>query len=759
MTLSERAKNGKDLAAAFLLGCVLGIFCVVPTMAGRHGTFILRGDFRAQEIPVLMLAGQAIRRGDIFWNWHIDLGSDLIESLTYYGLGSPFTWVSYLFPPERMPYVTGFLFVLKYAVATVCAYAYIRRFVPSSSGNTDITGALPALCGALLYAFSGFQSINIYYGFFHDVVAFFPLLLLGYETLVHENRRGLFALAVMLNALVNYYFFIQEVLFLILYHFCREGFHPVKNRRAIARCFLEGVTGVLQAGILFVPALISTMRNPRTDSFINPLRFVLASARVSLFHVRSLLFPGELLDQPSCIMDYNYGSYSAYLPLLGMVLVIAYLLKHKTDRLSRLLYICLLCMFVPALNAVFNLMIESSATVQRWLYMMILMMALASSKVIAEPEAYPVRRVSLFYAGFILLLTAFMYLWHANRYEMIRDGRMFLVYTATGLAGTLLTAFLFRIRRTARTFRSLMLFCVSLFCVFTTLLCTMRYQVPAEEASQYLTQADLYRGLRVDDARYRFFSTDNLLAMGGGQKVTGSFLSTKNSSILAFYKTFMDEEIGQSSIRMNYSNDELKGIRPLLAGRYEISEAGLLTEDADTLPVGSVYDTYITESEFYAIPAKLRAMAMLKWIILADDETAAADGFLKHEEHISQIPETDDTWLQTLLRERETIGEPVTGPRSFTCTVQTKQPGFVFFSIPFSEGFRAYVDDAPVAITKSNHMMAVPVRAGTHTITFRYRNPFVIAGCVCSVAGWVLWGLLRGRLFFSALASDSERRC
>ena len=205
----------------------------------------------------------------------------------------------------------------------------------------------------------------------------------------------------------------------------------------------------------------------------------------------------------------------------------------------------------------------------------------------------------------------------------------------------------------------------------------------------------------------------------------------------------MDEEIGQSSIRMNYSNDELKGIRALLAGRYEISEAGLLTEDADTLPVGSVYDTYITASEFAEIPAELRAMAMLKWIILADDETAAADGFLKHEADIARILDADDTAMQALLREKETIQTLETDPRGFTCTVRTKQPGFVFFSVPFSEGFRAHADDTPVAITKSNHMMAVPVQAGTHTITFRYRNPFVIAGIVCSVAGWVMWGLLR----------------
>lgn len=724
---------------ALLAGSAAGFLSLLPVMISGNGTFILRGDFRAQAIPVLMLIGRAVRNGDIFWNWHIDLGSDFTESLTYYGLGSPFTWVSLLFPPERMPYVTGFLLVLKYAVATVCAYAFIRRFVPASGGRETAADMLPALTGALLYAFSGFQSVNIYYGFFHDAVAFFPLLPLGYEKLVHDGRRGYFAIAVMLNALVSYYFFIQEVIFLVLYHFCREGFRPAQNRRIIARCFAEGITGILQAGILFLPALVSTMNNPRTDSFINPFRYLLASARVSLFNVRSLLFPGELLDLPSCILDYNYGSRSAYLPLVGMALVIAYLLKHKTDWLSRLLYVCLLCVFVPALNAVFNLMIESSATTQRWLYMMILVMALASSKVITDPGAYPVKRVCLFYAGFIMLLTVFMYLWHTTRHEMIRDNRVFLVYTAAGLAGVLITAFLFRVNRPGRAFRSLLLFCVSLFCILSTALCAMRYRVTVDEASQFTAQTKLFRGLKTDDTRYRFFSTDNLLSMGGGQKTTGSYLSTKNSSILSFYKGFMDEEIGISSIRMNYSNDELKGIRALLAGRYEITEGGLLTEDPDTLPVGSVYDTYITASEFSEIPAGLRAMAMLKWIILADDKTDVADGFLQHEEDIAQILDADDTWLQALLREKETVRTLETDTRGFTCDIRTKQPGFVFFSVPYSAGFRAYVDDVPVAIAKSNHMMAVPVTAGEHIISFRYKNTFVLSGLICSVSGWVLW--------------------
>ena len=140
----------------------------------------------------------------------------------------------------------------------------------------------------------------------------------------------------------------------------------------------------------------------------------------------------------------------------------------------------------------------------------------------------------------IVLLTAFMYWWHANRFEMIRDHRMFPVYTAVGLIGVPVTALVFRAEHNGRAFRRLLLSCVSLFGVFSTLLGTMRYQVSAEEASQYLALAERYRHVRIEDERFRIFSTDNLLSMGGYQRVTGSFLSTKNSSILAFYKGFMD---------------------------------------------------------------------------------------------------------------------------------------------------------------------------------------------------------------------------
>mgnify|MGYP002234134056 CR=1 FL=1 len=62
--------------------------------------------------------------------------------------------------------------MLKTAVAALTSYAYIARFVR----NKDY-----AVIGALLYAFSGFTTYNVFFNHFHEAIAFFPLLLIGWR--------------------------------------------------------------------------------------------------------------------------------------------------------------------------------------------------------------------------------------------------------------------------------------------------------------------------------------------------------------------------------------------------------------------------------------------------------------------------------------------------------------------------------------------------------------------------------------------------
>ena len=221
---ADRKNSLRQYAKVFGLGLLTSFLFFLPFLIWDKGYFIYYGDFNVQQIPFYKMTHDAIRSGNVLWNWYTDLGANFVGSYAFYLLGSPYFWLTLLFPSKAVPYLMAPLLMLKFGTAAVTSYAYLRRFV--KNGNY-------AVIGSLLYAFSGYSIYNIFFNHFHEVIAFFPLLLIGMEEFVINKRRGAFALAVGLCAVVNYYFFFGEVVFCVIYFIVRavydrndpKGFH------------------------------------------------------------------------------------------------------------------------------------------------------------------------------------------------------------------------------------------------------------------------------------------------------------------------------------------------------------------------------------------------------------------------------------------------------------------------------------------------------------------------------------------------------
>ena len=197
MTYSVAKKRllGKEKGQArsvFFIALVCAACFFVPFMIYDGGYFLFFGDFNVQQIPFYKLCHEAIRNGEIGWSFTTDLGANFIGSYTFYNITSPFFWLTLPFPNSWVPYFMGPLLILKFACAALTAFLFIRRFT-----RYDYTAKL----GALLYAFSGFSIYNIFFNHFHEAIVFFPLLLLAFEMLVTENKRGVFAVTVAVCAM------------------------------------------------------------------------------------------------------------------------------------------------------------------------------------------------------------------------------------------------------------------------------------------------------------------------------------------------------------------------------------------------------------------------------------------------------------------------------------------------------------------------------------------------------------------------------
>lgn len=733
-----------DYLKIFIMNFMIAMLSFALLMIRGNGIFTLSNDFNEQQIPFHMLANNSLKNGGFLWNWSIDLGSSFVGALGFYVLGSPFAWISFLFPAKYYPFLVGWLYMMKYAAAGTLAYGYIKLF----------TSKKYAALGAVLYAFSGFQCVNLIFHHFHDAVAFFPLLLIGYEKLAKEGKKGILAFAVFVNAFVNYYFFIQEVIFLILYFLCREGIHLWKKRKLIGSCFAEGILGVGMAGIVFIPSVFFTMQNPRITRLLPVDHWIYSGNRDFLQIIRTLLFPGELMCSQSCIKEYDWTSWSAYLPMIGLSLVLCYLLKNWKNWLGRILLIGIAATGIPLINSAFGMF--SDTNYHRWLYMLILLMSLASAIVMENRKDYPIKKVSFLLFLFMCFITIGSFWWSENKFQLIYQPKVFLVWSITGIMGVLLTCLItFGIKK-ERSYFFCMCCAVISFSIFTTgYTAELYHRISTQTSQQYYSRIMAFQDFTLPDDRYRLDSSDNTLLMTASLPGTGSFTSMVNASIYDFY-----EALGTS--RPVFTPETPEGTRELLGGKYYVSTEieedtrylqKVSSSDKDyylyeydlAVPIGSAYNMYMTSSDFLQLPNEIRPAAMLKCIIVSDDEEYKVSELLqKYDPHREGEITTEkiEKYVQERNREASETLEKSTG--GFACTISADKKKYAFFSVPYDKGYKAYVNGNKVEILKTNGMMAIPLENGLNEIKFVYINYDLITGLISTIVFFVLWILYKG---------------
>ena len=110
-------------------------------MIVNKGIFLYYGDFNSQQMMFYQHCHDAVRSGNMGWDWGTDLGSSFVGSYAFYLLGSPFFWLTTLFPSGAVPYLIPWLLALKTAIAAITAYAYIRFFVDNTSACFTLSQA------------------------------------------------------------------------------------------------------------------------------------------------------------------------------------------------------------------------------------------------------------------------------------------------------------------------------------------------------------------------------------------------------------------------------------------------------------------------------------------------------------------------------------------------------------------------------------------------------------------------------------------
>lgn len=766
-------QKGKGLWT-FLVALGVAAACFLPYIIAGLGYFTFFGDFNVQQIPFYKLCHEAIKTGNIYWNFNTDLGANFIGSYSFYLLGSPFFLITLPFPNSWVPYFMGPLLILKFACAALTAYLYIRRFTrtPESAGIAGI-----------LYAFSGFSVYNIFFNHFHEAIIVFPLLLLSLELLITENRRGVFALTVALCATVNYFFFFGMVVFTVIYFFVRVFSSDIKL--TFGRFFslvFEAVIGFLISAALVLPSVLAILSNGRVSEFLLGWGAVVYG-KESIYPniIECFFFPPDLPARPVFFpqADVKWSSLGGWLPLFSMTGVFAFFKNRQNSWLKRMVGICIFMALVPVLNSAFYGF--NSAYYARWFFMPILLMCLMTAQMCEDSSAN--MRYGLSWTFGITVAFSLV----IGLFPQKKDGKIifglftqpdnptyifrFIATCSIAIISLFVLWLLLRVRkRNMKRFMRAAAACVCIVAVIYTNVFIACGRTHSYEIKEVMIDHLIEGKIDLPDTNdYRIDVYDGVdnTGMYLGLPTINAFHSVVPSSIMDFYD-FLDisRTVGSRP------GTEYPALRPLLSVKYLINDITLekfTDEDGNTrmpgykylktdggytvyknenfIGYGFSYDYYMTYDYCKSYSGQSKSRLMLRALLL-DDKQAE-----KYKDIMTDIADADfealsdeNMALDAAARAKTSANSFTVDNGGFTATVIRDKKSLVFFSVPYDKGWSATVDGNKTEIEKVNAgFMAVAVEPGTSIIRFDYKTPGLDAGIyisLCALIAFLLYFII-----------------
>lgn len=208
----------------------------------------LRSDMYHQYAPFFSELWNKLHNGEgLTYSWNVGMGTDFTSLFAYY-LASPANWIIALFPQKYMIEVMNAIIILKLAASSTSICYYLSKHFHTKSTILAVFG--------IFYGMSGYVAAYSWNIMWLDCIVLVPLIMLGLERLVNENKCLLYCISLGLCIYTNYYISIMVCMSVILYFIVLiisyEGNrHPkIYIKKFVHWCIYSLIAGGLAACLL-----------------------------------------------------------------------------------------------------------------------------------------------------------------------------------------------------------------------------------------------------------------------------------------------------------------------------------------------------------------------------------------------------------------------------------------------------------------------------------------------------------------------------
>ena len=222
--------------------CILFYFCIEYYFSKYGKSYFRTYDGLDQHYIIFVYIGDLIRsllHGKlVLWNNGIGYGADVLTTLAAY-LHDPFNYISVFFSHEKSELGFNLMIFFKfYAVGlSFILYGLYKKYDYKT-----------ILAGSILYTFCATTYVAFSESFFINPMYIFPILLIGANKLLRENKPVLYVLSLS-YAIINYFYF-GYMMCIFIFFFCLINYLFDKEIKKSTKNFFNIILRFLLYSIL-----------------------------------------------------------------------------------------------------------------------------------------------------------------------------------------------------------------------------------------------------------------------------------------------------------------------------------------------------------------------------------------------------------------------------------------------------------------------------------------------------------------------------
>ncbi len=332
-----------------ILSFILTAVIMCTTYILRHvypfgDQIVLKVDLYHQYAPFHEeLRSRIVNGQSLIYSWEGGLGKEFITQVAYY-TASPISILILLFNQEFLPEALAIFILLKTCFSAAFFSYYLRKHFDKNDISVTVFG--------LLYAFTAFMTGYYWNVMWLDTVAIFPLVALGIERLIHENKHTFYLISLVFTMIVNFYMAVIVCVFSALYYLVVlfSEFEWKRNKDIIiSRSVKFAIVSIIAALIsmfILAPVAIALSQTATSDTNFPAFEF---------YDNVYQLITNHFIGARPVVLARNEDLPNVYSGVVTMMLIPLYFFNNKIPRKEKtliglLLAFMLLCACIKPLD-------------------------------------------------------------------------------------------------------------------------------------------------------------------------------------------------------------------------------------------------------------------------------------------------------------------------------------------------------------------------------------------------------------------------